>query len=205
MKLQVTLAVACAVATMSLPAAYAQGSKQQQSNMSSVPGHQQVFFRADQLIGRSAQTPVGQNLGDLKEIVFHPEKGIYGVVQTENDRLAALPWSLVTAVTDKAVVFNTSSQELANAPTFTDKQWSNLNDSQFTQQIDSHFEHAMGGSSEQGASSSGAGKGSGASTNENRSASTNLNQGASSSPESSSSSTGAGSSTNSAAGNELDD
>lgn len=133
-------------------------SSQQKSSLPLQAGQEQIFFKASDLIGRSAQTPTGQNLGDLSEIVFHPEKGIFGVVKTENDRLAALPWSMVTAVTDKAVVFKTSSQELAGAPTFTEKEWSRLNSPEFTQRIRTHFkQEAMGGSSDQSQSSSSSG------------------------------------------------
>jgi hypothetical protein len=163
MKFTMILAASCMAASLVIPTAVAQAQEAQaqessKSNIPLQPGQEQVFFRADKLIGRSAQSPVGHNLGDIKEIVFNPEKGIYGIVQTKNDRLAALPWSLVTAVTEKAVVFNTSPQEMAGAPTFTEQQYANLNDPQFTRKIDNHFQRAMGGSSEQNASGSGVGR-----------------------------------------------
>lgn len=127
----------------------AEDSAQHHQNVP-LQGQSQIFFRADKLVGQSAQTTVGQNLGKISEIVFNTEKGIYGIVKTDKDRLVAVPWTLVTAVTDKAVVFNTSPQALASAPSFTDKQWSKLNDPQFTQQLRSHFKQddtSMGGSS----------------------------------------------------------
>lgn len=108
-------------------------------------GQSQIFFRADKLVGRTAQTPVGEPLGELKDIAFSPGKEIYGVVQSNNDRLIPLPWSLVTAVTEKAVIFNTTAQTLASAPSFTDKQWSKLNDPVFTSQLNSHFQHGTTG------------------------------------------------------------
>jgi hypothetical protein len=155
MKLKAKSVVIFTALAFLAPAATAEEQSNQSKQLrNNVPLHQQsqIFFRADKLVGKSAQTPVAQDLGKIEEIAFNPEKGIYGIIKTENDQLVALPWSLVTAVTAKAVVFNTSAEALAGAPTFTDKEWSKLNDPQFTAKLDSHFQQssAMGGSSDRG-------------------------------------------------------
>lgn len=148
---------------------------------------QQVFFRAEPLLGRAVYTTQDQELGDLNEIVFHPQIGIFAVVDSGNDRLVPVPWTLVTAVTEDSIVLNTTSQAFQAAPGFEDGQWSTFNRPQFTQSIRSHFarglsqgENAQGGSSELERSSSsqietGAGTGKGGVNTTTNSAVTNTN------------------------------
>lgn len=165
MNLTTRYALVCTTMMATATATFAADQGEAGQHRQNVPlqGQSQIFFRADKLVGQSAQTTVGQNLGKITEIVFNTEKGVYGVIKTEKDRLVAVPWTLVTAVTDKAVVFNTSPQDVASAPTFTDKQWGKLNDPQFTQQLRSHFkvqDTSMGGSSAKGTEGVSSGQGS---------------------------------------------
>jgi sporulation protein YlmC with PRC-barrel domain len=99
-------------------------------------GEHQALFRAKNLIGRQVQTTQGENLGRLTEIVFHPEVGIFAVVELDSKRLAPLPWAMVERLTgEQVVVSGTSKALLQGAPLIEDQQWDRLNDPAFTQKI----------------------------------------------------------------------
>lgn len=128
-----------------------QSSQQSQMNSPSTLHTSQVLFRAKELIDRDVSTPQGHKVGKLQEIVFHPKVGVFGIVTLPNDRMAPIPWTLVSAVTPKALVVNTTMDSINAGPTISDKEWTQFNSPQFTQRIRNHYERqsetAQGGAS----------------------------------------------------------
>lgn len=138
-----------------------QHSTQQSLSSSASTLHtSQVLFRAKELIDRDVSTPQGHKVGKLQEIVFHPKIGVFGIVTLPNDRMAPIPWTLVSAVTPKALVVNTTMDSINSGPTISDKEWAQFNSPQFTQRIKSHYERqsetAQGGASLEEETTSGA-------------------------------------------------
>jgi sporulation protein YlmC with PRC-barrel domain len=103
------------------------------------PGQKQVLFKASRLVGQNVSSPQGQNLGKLSEIVFGPSQGIFAVIERQ-DQWHAVPWDLVTAVTDNSVVINTTSTAMSSSPQLKkDQNFASFNDPQFTKQLFSYY------------------------------------------------------------------
>lgn len=103
------------------------------------PGQAQVMFRASQLIGLEASSPQGQVLGKVAEIVFHPQIGIFGVIDMPNGRIVPVPWALLSAVTAHGLVFNTTAQAMNAAPSITGGEWADFNSPAFTHTILAYY------------------------------------------------------------------
>jgi sporulation protein YlmC with PRC-barrel domain len=131
----------------------ASGSEQSMSHRPSTLTTSQVLFRANKLIGRDVSTPQGHKVGKLEEIVFHPKVGVFGLVTLQNDRMAPIPWTLVTAVTPDALVINTTMESINSGPTINDEEWTSFNSPQFTQRITSHYRQSQSQDTAQGGAS----------------------------------------------------
>lgn len=147
-----------------------QASAQNASSGQSEPwkaAQKEEFFRASDLIGKSAQDKQGEKVGSLKDVVFNQKGEIFALVDVGSSRWAAVPLELLqmrSAKGDKNLVINTSKQALSSAPVVTKDQWGALNNPSFTKGIYSYYKvqspaqaGAMGGSSDVGGSTGGRG------------------------------------------------
>lgn len=133
-----------------------QSSSQSEQNSAWQKAQTQEFFRASKQVGKTVQDSKGQKLGSLKDIAFNQQGEIFALVETSNDRWAAVPWQVVNAGSAKGsqnVVLNATQQELKSAPAVTKDQWGALNNPNFTQGIYSYY-HIQAPAAAEGAASS---------------------------------------------------
>jgi len=122
----------------------------------------QEFFRASNIIGKTAQDSKAQKLGSIKDVVFNQQGEIFAFVDIGGGKWAAGPWQVVNPNSAKGkdnVVLNTTQQQLKSAPSVAKDQWGALNNPAFAQGIYSYYQvqapTATGGASSPGSSSQG--------------------------------------------------
>lgn len=118
------------------------------------------FFRASDVLNKSAKTANGQDLGKVKDITFNQSGQIFALIDLGNNRYAAAPWQLINTTASlgsKDLVVNTTKQALSSGPTVTKDNWGTLNNPAFVQQIYAHFNVQQQGGTAMGGAGGGAG------------------------------------------------
>lgn len=102
---------------------------------------------ADTLIGNSVANRLGENLGDIKEIMLDMRSGhvSYAVLEFGGflglgSKLFAVPWSALTLDTvEKRFVLDANKELLENAPGFEKDNWPNMADSLWEKSIHDYY------------------------------------------------------------------
>jgi sporulation protein YlmC with PRC-barrel domain len=99
-----------------------------------------LTFRASELNGRNVETPTGEKLGDIKQVVLDPSNGRVNYVAVSvggflgiGDRIVAVPWEAIKIVHDGEKVkltLNATKDMLEKAPEFHegDAAWREMSD-----------------------------------------------------------------------------
>lgn len=99
-----------------------------------------LTLRASQLKGKNVETPTGEKLGDIKDVVLDPTNARvnYAVVSVGGflgvgDRLVAVPWEAIKFTPDgdkEKLVLNITKEKLEKAPVFVagDAGWKEMSD-----------------------------------------------------------------------------
>lgn len=102
---------------------------------------------ADTLIGNDVVNHLGEDLGDIKEIMLQVRSGkiAYAVLSFGSflglgEKLFAVPWDALTLDTvNKCFVLNVEKERLKNAPGFDKDDWPDMADQTWTNQIHSYY------------------------------------------------------------------
>ncbi len=118
------------------------------------------FFRASDVLNKSAKTANGQDLGKVKDITFNQSGQIFALIDLGNNRYAAVPWQLVNTTASlgsKDLVINTTKLALTSGPAVTKDNWGTLNNPAFVQQLYAHYNVQQQGGTAMGGAGGGAG------------------------------------------------
>src|SRR5512139_3120057 len=102
-RLFMSTALCVTTAALASTGALAQGQSQNASTASSQQSgsleqaNAQEFFRASDLIGRTAQDTQGKEIGDIKDVSFNQQGEIFAFVDVGNGKWAAVPWQVVNS------------------------------------------------------------------------------------------------------------
>ena len=135
------------------------------SAISPSQGQQQAYYDAKTLMDTKVKNPEGQDLGEIHNVLFNPEKSeFFATVEVGSGRYAVVPWKALTITsqtgtsllggskTELHITMNTTKEALKAAPTLSKDQEQNLNNPSFLQTVYQHYKlqppSAMGGSSE---------------------------------------------------------
>ncbi len=152
MKRSLKLMTVCAAAALLTQVCFAHEDQSQQGGSTPSSGkssatnqYSQGAFRVAKLIGTQTKDAQGQNLGTFKDFTLNPQTGeMFALIDIGNNRLATVPWQLLTITSDKKgneqVTINTTKNTLQSAPSVTQDQWSSLNDPSFAQRVYSYFQ-----------------------------------------------------------------
>lgn len=99
------------------------------------------------LIGDKVESPQGESLGDLKEIMLDTDNGkisyavlSFGGVFGLGDKLFAVPWNALRIDrANKKLILNVSKERLKDAPGFDKDNWPNFADQSFAQTVGSYY------------------------------------------------------------------
>ncbi|MHB1530283.1 MAG: PRC-barrel domain-containing protein [Acidiferrobacteraceae bacterium] len=102
---------------------------------------------ADTLVGSDVYNHKGEDLGDIKDIMFdrHSGKVSYAVLSFGSflgmgEKLFAVPWSALTLDTkNKRFVLNVEKDRLQQASGFDKNQWPNMADQSWAKAIHSYY------------------------------------------------------------------
>jgi sporulation protein YlmC with PRC-barrel domain len=102
---------------------------------------------ADTLIGNDVVNHLGDDLGDIKEIMLDTRTGTvayavlsFGSFLGMGAKLFAVPWSALTLDTDnKCFVLNVEKEQLKNAPGFDKDDWPDMADQTWSNQIHDYY------------------------------------------------------------------
>lgn len=101
-------------------------------------------FRVGKCLGASVTDQSGQNIGQLKDIVLHPQSGkaefaiISLSLPNQSDKLTAVPWQLVKMSDDNRLMLSTDRNKLMSATTFETSQWPEF-DMAYNQRVYTHY------------------------------------------------------------------
>jgi len=102
-----------------------------------------LTLRASELKGKNIETPTGEKLGDIKDVVLDPANGRVSYVALSvggflgvGDRLVAVPWEAIKITQDgdkEKLVLSTTKEKLEKAPVFVsgDAGWKEMSDPVF--------------------------------------------------------------------------
>ncbi len=142
--------------------ANSQSGSANQGNSALQQAQAQEFFRASDIIGKSAQTRDNQKIGSVKDVVFNQSGQVFALIDVGNSRWAAVPWEVVNVASAKGkqnLTINTTQQALKSGPVVTENQWGALDNPSFVQGIYSYYHiespSAAGGSSTPGGANQG--------------------------------------------------
>jgi sporulation protein YlmC with PRC-barrel domain len=106
-----------------------------------------IVLSASSLEGDKVKNTLGEDLGDIKDIMIDTETGqvqyyvlSFGGFLGMGDKLFAIPPQAISVDTEeKCVVLNVSKEQLENAPGFDKDNWPNMADASFRDQIYGHY------------------------------------------------------------------
>jgi len=110
---------------------------------SSVP-----FRRTAIILGARVESPEGEEIGKIEEIVVHVPHGLvaYAVLSLEGllglgDTLFALPWSALSPRNsdEEVYVLHVRKDQLAQAPGFDRSEWPDMGDLRWCSQVDAWY------------------------------------------------------------------
>jgi sporulation protein YlmC with PRC-barrel domain len=96
-----------------------------------------TLVRSGELIGKDVMTQMGDELGEVKDVVIDTRTGnIAFAVISYQDRLYPVPISMLSVDpgVDK-LVLNIDKSRFANAPSFTEDTWANITERQYGSQV----------------------------------------------------------------------
>lgn len=96
----------------------------------------QAFHKGSKLIGADVESPLGEDLGDIKELVLNPSTGeieyavlSFGGFLGMGDKLFALPWGVLQSSMkgdDFSLVLSIDKERLKKAPGFPKDNWPDM-------------------------------------------------------------------------------
>ena len=101
-------------------------------------------IRVGQFLGASVVDQTGQSIGQLKDIVMHPESGkadfaiISLSLPNQTDKLTAVPWQLVRVTEPNRLMLSTDREKLMSATTFETSRWPEF-DMAYNQRVYTHY------------------------------------------------------------------
>src|SRR5688572_8220427 len=101
-------------------------------------------IRVGQFLGASVVDQTGQSIGQLKDIVMHPESGkadlaiISLSLPNQMDKLTAIPWQLVRVTEPNRLMVSTDREKLMSATTFESTRWPEF-DATYNQRVYTHY------------------------------------------------------------------
>ncbi len=139
----------------------------------------QEFFRASDIIGKSAQDTQGTKVGNVKDITFNKNGDVLALVDVGNDKLATVPWPAINTSSAKGsgnITINATQKQLQAGPAVSQNQWGSLDNPAFVKGCYAYYNvqppsAAAGGASSPGGGS--VGQGSSSSISDTNSSSTN--------------------------------
>lgn len=117
------------------------------STLSQGQGPGPELMGADTLIGNDVVNHLGEDLGDIKEIMLNTQRGniayavlSFGGLLGMGEKLFAVPWSALTLDTEnKCFVLNVEKERLKSAPGFDKDDWPNMADQTWSNEIHSYY------------------------------------------------------------------
>jgi sporulation protein YlmC with PRC-barrel domain len=106
--------------------------------------HSTKSCRVSEFLGATVVDQSGERIGQLKDIVFHPNSGkadlaiISLSLPDQTDKLTAVPWQLVRMTEPNRLMLNTSRDKLMAANTFESSRWPEF-DMAYNQRIYKHY------------------------------------------------------------------
>jgi sporulation protein YlmC with PRC-barrel domain len=103
------------------------------------------FLRGNDFIGKSIDTPRGENLGKVEELVLHPKGDLAFVVIAPNgalktkQKLIPIPWSAIETNEEGVATFDIKPETFADAPGFDKDKWHNLTDLEWWMEVDKRY------------------------------------------------------------------
>lgn len=103
------------------------------------------LVRANDFIGKSVDTPRGENLGKIDELVLHPKGDLAFVVIAPSGSLKAgqklipLPWSAIERTAEGRLTFDIKPDTFAGAPGFDKDNWNDLTEVEWWQDLDKRY------------------------------------------------------------------
>ncbi|MGH7971876.1 MAG: PRC-barrel domain-containing protein [Limisphaerales bacterium] len=105
----------------------------------------QEIFNAKKFMGTEVKDAQGQNLGEIRDVVFNPSSGeVFAAFNVSNNRYALVPWQALSITPSGShgkyqITLNSTQQELQSGPTVPRNQLQQLGNQTFTQQIYAHY------------------------------------------------------------------
>ncbi len=103
------------------------------------------FVRVNDFIAKSIDTPRGENLGKIDDLVFHPKGDLAFVVIAPSGTLGAgqklipLPWSAIQETPEGRLTFDIKPDTFAGAPGFDKDNWRDLTEVEWWQDVDKRY------------------------------------------------------------------
>jgi sporulation protein YlmC with PRC-barrel domain len=103
------------------------------------------LLRGNDFIGKSIDTPRGENLGKIEELVLHPKGDLAFVVIAPNGTLKAgqklipIPWSAIETNEDGLATFDIKPDTFAGAPGFDKDNWRDLTEVEWWMDVDKRY------------------------------------------------------------------
>src|SRR5262245_61569310 len=101
-------------------------------------------MRTGELLGTTVVDQSGQTIGQLKDIVMHPQSGLADLaivslrMPERVDKLTAVPWQLVQVTDGHRLMLNTDRATLLSATVFEGGRWPQF-DTAYNERIYSHY------------------------------------------------------------------
>ncbi len=114
-----------------------------QSEMQSQAGQ---INRAGEIIGKTVRNQQGEDLGELKDVVFDNQGNISYIVLSKGGMLGMggdltpIPWQAANAsVQEDSLVLGMDKQRIDDAPSFKEDEWNNFTERQFQQEVRGYY------------------------------------------------------------------
>ncbi len=139
------------------------GSTSQQSGITGQQSEQQFGMqsqqtsqagdinRASELIGSKVRNQQGEDLGELKDIVFDSQGNVSYIVLSKRGifgmggEVTPIPWQAANPeVQEDSLVLDMEKQRVENAPSFAENDWNDISQQQLQQEVRGYYGHGQG-------------------------------------------------------------
>jgi len=110
------------------------------------PGTTCTLIKLSDVIGMDIQSPTGDDLGEIEDVVFDPDSGrisyaalSFGGFMGFNDKLFAVPWDALAARKDGKVILAVDKDRLHDAPGFDKKNWPTVSNPTFDAEVRTYY------------------------------------------------------------------
>jgi sporulation protein YlmC with PRC-barrel domain len=105
-----------------------------------------TVLKYDDVVGKNVKNPQGESLGEIEDLAIDRGSGriayavlSFGGVLGLNERLFAVPWSVLKNQRGEHFVLDLDKETLKNAPGFDKKSWPDFADPAFASDIERHY------------------------------------------------------------------